>query len=64
MNDKMFVNQFNKLKEIIQSNSSKLNSWQYQELNQIKGIVRMIVNKASDLERLIEQKQFDEENEY
>ena len=60
MNDKMFVNEVNKLKEKIKASMLKLEKWQYQELDQVKTTIRDIINKASDLESLIDQKQWEE----
>lgn len=62
MNDKMFVNEVNKLRQQIEIQVKGLSNWQYEELSKVKQTVKNIIHKASDLESLIDQKQWDEEN--
>ena len=62
MNDKMFVNEFNKLRSRIELDVKSLSNWQYEELSKVKQTVRDIINKSSDLESLVDQKQWDEGN--
>lgn len=62
MNDKMFVNEVNKLRQQIEVQVRSLSNWQYEELSKVKQTVKNIIHKASDLESLIDQKEWDEEN--
>ena len=61
MNDKMFVNEVNKLRQQIEVQVRSLSNWQYEELSKVKQTVKNIIHKASDLESLIDQKQWHEE---
>lgn len=60
MNDKMFVNEFNKLKSRIELDVKSLSNWQYEDLSKVKQTIRDIVNKSSDLESLVDQKEQEE----
>lgn len=63
MNDKMFINEFNKLKSRIELDIKSLSNWQYKDLSKVKQTIRDIINKSSDLESLVDQKEQEEEFE-
>lgn len=63
MNDKMFINEFTKVKSQLETQVKSLSNWRYEEFSKVKQTIKQIIHKASDLESLIDQKEQEEELE-